>query len=485
MFAQASRGKVHWAHRAPLAQAAQLFEPIADSLGDARPATCELRTEQAHEFLASVAPLLEQAGFAVSVPAWWTHGRPKVSLRAQVVTELHGGRQHMDSLNLATLVGYDWRAAIGDTQLSRDELTRLAAQKAPLVRVCGQWMELDQRSIARALEHVARSGDASRFATVADLVRMSVGAGADVDGLEVAGVDGAGIAEVLEQVAGHGAPDPAPIPAGLDAELRPYQERGFQWLATMAQLGLGACLADDMGLGKTVQVLALVQHWHERDVASGAPGAPTLVVCPTSVLTNWQHEAHRFTPELAVTVHHGGSRLRGTAFVDHARSQSIVFTSYALLARDAELLREVGWRAVVLDEAQQVKNPGTRHARAARSIAAPVRIALTGTPVENHAGDLWSIMDFLNPGILSSPELFRARFATPIERYRDDAAAGTLRRITRPYILRRLKTDKRVIADLPGSKGAEVARAAACRTAANARRPAACSSPHADCTHEM
>ncbi|MCW2921216.1 MAG: helicase [Thermoleophilia bacterium] len=434
---------------APLAQAAQLFEPIADSLGAAQPAMCELTTPQAHAFLASVAPLLEQSGFAVAVPAWWTRGRPKISLRAAVVSDLHGGRQHMDSLNLATLVGYDWRAAVGDAELTRDELTRLAAQKSPLVRVRGRWMELDERSIRTALAHVERAGDAPRFATVADLVRMSVGAADDVDGVPVTGVDGGDIAELLEQVQRHETPDRAAVPAGVDATLRPYQERGFQWLATMSDLGLGACLADDMGLGKTLQVLALVQHHHERDAAVGVASRPTLVVCPTSVLTNWLHEAGRFTPDLSVVVHHGPGRLRDERFLEAASARSIVFTSYAVLARDVETLRAVGWRTVVLDEAQNIKNPGTRHARAARSIAAPTRIALTGTPVENHAGDLWSIMEFLNPGLLGSQVDFRRKYLVPIQTGTFPEAATRLRQIVAPFLLRRVKTDRAVIADLP------------------------------------
>jgi SNF2 family DNA or RNA helicase len=217
----------------------------------------------------------------------------------------------------------------------------------------------------------------------------------------------------------------------------------------MSELGLGACLADDMGLGKTLQVLALVQHQHERARATGTPNAPTLIVCPTSVLTNWHHEARRFTPELDVVVHHGAGRLRGDDLVEHARGQAIVLTSYALLARDIERLRAVPWRAIVLDEAQNIKNPGTRHARAARSIAAPTRIALTGTPVENHAGDLWSIMEFLNPGLLGTQVDFRRKYLVPIQTGTFPEAAARLRQVVAPFLLRREKTDRDVIEDLP------------------------------------
>jgi superfamily II DNA or RNA helicase len=438
---------------APLADAAQLFDPIADGLATPQPTGCMLTTDQAHAFLEQVAPLLEQADVLVQVPGWWSHGRGRVSLRARVLTELHGGRQHMDSLNLATLVGYDWRAAVGGAELTYQELQRLAEQKSGLVRVRGRWVALDTSKLQAALEQLARTVDGGRFATLAELVHMQLGAAADLDGLTIDGVsvgeDGAeDIADLLARAARHEPLAPVDVPVGLDATLRPYQERGFQWLVSMAQLGLGACLADDMGLGKTLQLLAAVQHAWEQD-DDGGERAPTLVVCPTTVLTNWRREAERFTPQLPLLVHHGPGRARGEQLADAARAAAVVFTSYAVLARDVEALREVGWRAVVLDEAQNIKNPGTRHARAARSLRARARVALTGTPIENHAGDLWSIMEFLNPGLLGSQADFRRKYLIPIQTGTFPEAAERLRTVVAPFVLRREKTDPAVISDLP------------------------------------
>src|SRR5258705_2415326 len=198
-----------------------------------------------------------------------------------------------------------------------------------------------------------------------------------------------------------------------------------------------------MGLGKTVQAFALI----ERNWTQGPP-RPTLVVCPTSVIGNWEKEAERFTPGLPLLVHHGSGRAKA-ALKDEAARHAIVLSSYALLHRDVEAFKEVDWAAVVLDEAQNIKNPETRQARAARALSAPARIALTGTPVENNVGDLWSLMEFLNPSFLGSQAEFKKRFFVPIQVYGDQGAAARLRKVTGPFILRRLKTDKSIITDLP------------------------------------
>ncbi|HVD78249.1 MAG TPA: DEAD/DEAH box helicase, partial [Vicinamibacteria bacterium] len=208
--------------------------------------------------------------------------------------------------------------------------------------------------------------------------------------------------------------------------------------------GLGACLADDMGLGKTVQTLCLLLAQRRT-----GDDRPALVVCPTSVIGNWQREAERFTPALKALIHHGVGRGRGEAFLKAAREHAVVITSYALLLRDLEHFGAVGWSTVVLDEAQNIKNPETKQARSARALPAAHRIALTGTPVENNVGDLWSIMEFLNPGLLGSQAEFKRTFFVPIHASRDAAAMARLRRLTGPFILRRLKTDRSVIADLP------------------------------------
>jgi SNF2 family DNA or RNA helicase len=235
-------------------------------------------------------------------------------------------------------------------------------------------------------------------------------------------------------------------PASLAAKLRPYQRRGLSWLAFLDSIGVGALLADDMGLGKTVQLLALEAHLRQR-----GPRPPTLIVCPLSVLGNWRREIGRFTPGLSVRVHHGSTRTGRGGSADPAdlAHADLVLTTYQVATRDVETLAAIGWDRVVLDEAQHVKNATGVTARAVRRLPARHRVALTGTPVENRLTELWSIADFLNPGLLGEASIFRARYSVPIERWGDPDAARRLRRVTRPFLLRRVKTDRAVIADLP------------------------------------
>jgi SNF2 family DNA or RNA helicase len=274
---------------------------------------------------------------------------------------------------------------------------------------------------------------------------MALGLAETPGGIEISGVDAEGwLADLLDRLEGREVLSDLPPPEGLTATLRPYQVRGYSWLTFLTQWGLGACLADDMGLGKTVQTLALLQR--EREAGQKKP---VLLVCPTSVLGNWSREAERFTPGLPVLIHHGPGRDDATTFPKHAREHALVLTSYALLYRDAAVLQKVNWAGVVLDEAQNIKNPDTKQAQAARGFKGGYRIALTGTPVENHVGDLWSIMEFLNPRFLGTQADFRRRFFIPIQLEHNARATQRLKKLTGPFVLRRMKTDKSVIPDLP------------------------------------
>ena len=286
-----------------------------------------------------------------------------------------------------------------------------------------------------------------------DVLRVGLGLETTETGLLVTGVTADGWLGTLLAAGGpDGRPTSRGTPAGFVGALRPYQERGLAWLEFLGDLGLGACLADDMGLGKTAQVLALLvaeRSSPTTDASAAIASGPTLVVCPMSVVENWRREAERFAPCLAVHVHHGGDRLGAEDLATAAAGADLVITTYGLVARDIEALSTIDWGRLVLDEAQNIKNSAARQAQAVRRIGAPRRIALTGTPVENRLAELWSIMEVLNPGLLGSANAFRQRFAVPIERYGDDEAAGRLRRATAPFILRRLKSDRAIIADLP------------------------------------
>ena len=442
---------------AALGQAMDLFPALAERLkeqapgGTALSSGVALSTEAAYRFLTETAWLLQQAGFGVRLPAWWARrGAQRLTTGATVRSP---PMQAAAGLSLASLVDVDWHAMLGDERLTREELETLAALKVPLVELRGQWVEVDAGAIRAALDF----WDKHEALPAREAVRLALGLGEG--DLPVAHVEGTGwMGELLRRLTDGDQIEPLPTPDGFDGTLRPYQERGAAWMAFLQGWGLGACLADDMGLGKTVQTLALVQHNRQ----SGAR-KPVLLVCPTSVLGNWQREAARFTPGLPVLVHHGTRRPKdAAAFEKQASAQALVLTSYALLHRDVDLLTKVEWQALVLDEAQNVKNPRTKQAQAARALPADHRIALTGTPVENHVGDLWALMDLLNPGLLGNQAVFKREFFKPIQSGGEDEgaaaqeAARRLKRLTGPFILRRLKTDASIITDLPEKNEMEV-----------------------------
>ncbi|MEV4704257.1 DEAD/DEAH box helicase [Actinoplanes sp. NPDC049316] len=431
-----------WTHRpqerliAGLGRAARLFGDLEAALRVARPADLVLGTEAAHRFL-SHAALLEQAGYGVLLPAWWREPQ-RLGLALDVrSSEAAAPVLRDEAADLNTIVSYNWGLALGGRVLTEDELAVLARVKVPLVRMRGRWVHLDPERLRAGLEFLRRGGGTMTAGDALRLVRLLP---PEEMPLPVAEVRGHGwVAELLSGRLGERLELREP-PADLLAVLRPYQKRGFSWLAFLDGLGLGACLADDMGLGKTVQLLALLAHWRS---------GPTLLVCPLSVLGNWQREAARFAPALRVRVLHGADRPDPAGLADGA---DVVLTTYATATRDADALAAVQWDRVVLDEAQHIKNSASGAARAVRRFPARNRFALTGTPVENRLAELWSILDFLNPGLLGSAHTFRNRYAVPIERYGDEDAAARLRHATRPFLLRRVKADPAVISDLPDKR---------------------------------
>jgi SNF2 family DNA or RNA helicase len=425
---------------AELGRASRLYGELEPALHTARPTGWRLDTAGAHHFLTHGAPVLAAAGFGVLLPSWWTRPRARLGARVHARAAPQPGQVAGESgVGFGNLVDFEWRLALGDQELSDQELAELTRAKAPLVRLRGQWVQVDPRRLAAALERLDAAGSGS--ADLATVLRQAAGDGEGPGGLPVTGVTATGwLEELLSGTVDHRLA-PAREPDGFAATLRPYQRRGLAWLRFLQQAGLGGILADDMGLGKTAQALALVAG--DRDQG------PTLLVCPMSLVGNWRREAARFVPDLRVHVHHGGERARGEALTAAATGADLVITTYALVARDATELGAIRWGRVIVDEAQAIKNAATRQAEAVRALPARHRIALTGTPVENRLADLWSIMEFTNPGLLGTAAAFRKRYAEPVERHGDEQAAARLRAITRPLILRRLKTDRDIISDLP------------------------------------
>ena len=427
-----------------LARVARLAPELADVLEQATPTDVVVDDRAVVSILQDRLSVLDDAGIAVLLPSWWS-SRPRLGVRARAKSSSAPGGVGTGIVGMDAIVSFTWEGALGDRRLTKADLAALARAadaKQALVRVRGQWVEVGSRQVADLVARMGKSGEAS----AADLLRAGLGLD-DLgvgEGLDVVGVDASSVGWLAALLDGalHATVAPVTDPVGFDGVLRPYQARGVGWLSFLGRLGLGACLADDMGLGKTAQLVAAV-------LADPAPG-PTLVVCPVSVLGNWERELSRFAPGLAVLVHHGpGRHGEDESFAERARAHDVVLTTYSLLARDLEHLGAVQWGRVAYDEAQQIKNPGAAQTKAAYALQADRRVALTGTPVENRLSELWSIMHVLNPGLLGSQRAFRERFSLPIERDHDDDATALLRRVTEPFVLRRLKTDKSVISDLP------------------------------------
>lgn len=432
-----------------LGRATRLYPALENALKTAKPVALDLEANGAYQFLREAAPMLEQAGFGVLVPSWWKKPTAKLGLKLKAKAKQNSKGTGLGLLGLDGLCDYQWEIALGDEKISYEDFLKLASLKMPLVQVRGQWVELKQEEMDAALAFFQKREFAGEM-TTSEALRLGLGLAPSQTGLPVTGIEAEGWLGDLLGDNGKQTIKTLKTPKSFVGKLRPYQERGLSWLAFMNSLGLGACLADDMGLGKTIQLLSLLIT--ERQNANGkkpAPIAPTLLVCPMSVVGNWQREAEKFAPSLRLQVHHGAERLSGAKFKKSVKNSDLVITTYALATRDRELFAELAWGRVALDEAQNIKNPSAKQTQAIRNLKTPQRVALTGTPVENRLSELWSIMQFLNPGLLGSAKDFQSRFASPIERYRDEEKGALLKRITSPFILRRLKTDKKIIKDLP------------------------------------
>ena len=438
---------------AELARAARIWPRVERALENSTPTELELSTTEAYAFLRDFRPILMESGFVVLAPGWW--GQPASRLGARLLIDSGdgstgiGGGSGPDGegshLGLHSLVNYSWQIALGDQSLSIDAFQRLAAQGSPLLRVNGQWVEIRPDDLHGAVRFLKEHPGGQM--TVMQAIRLGNGLDGPETGLPILGLDAQGWVSELLGFKGDERFIVVDQPERFQGTLRPYQQQGLSWLAFLDRFGLGGCLADDMGLGKTVQLIALLQH--ERQRAQGRVVGPTLLVCPMSVVGNWNRELHRFAPELVVHVHHGLERPTGEKFVETALSSDIIVTTYALVVRDKDSLERVHWRRVVLDEAQHIKNPPTKQTASIRSLRTSHRIALTGTPVENRLSELWSILEFCTPGYLGTQGDFRKRFASPIERHKDRRQADRLKNLVRPFVLRRLKTDPTVISDLP------------------------------------
>ncbi|MGW0881523.1 SNF2-related protein [Streptomyces sp. NPDC002671] len=419
-----------------LRRAARAWPPLSPLLTAAVPDAVDLADDEITELLGEGARALAAAGADVHWPKELSRdltASASVGPLDDGATARAGASAPASLLSADSSVTFRWWFALGGRELSRAELDRLAESKRPLVRLHDQWVLVDPQEAQRARARQDRS-----VAPVEALAAALTGS-AEVDGRRVDVRPTGWLAQLRKQLTDLDPAQTVGPPPGLVATLRDYQLRGLGWLARTTALGLGCCLADDMGLGKTVTLISL--HLHRQTDASAA--GPTLVVCPASLLGNWQREIEKFAPGVPVRRFHGPGRCLGAV-----ADGEFVLTTYGTMRLDAERLGGVRWGLVVADEAQHMKNPYSATARALRSLGARARVALTGTPVENNLTELWAILDWTTPGLLGRLGAFRARYAQPAEGG-DPAAAERLTRLVRPFLLRRRKSDPGIAPELP------------------------------------
>ncbi|MFH1637211.1 MAG: DEAD/DEAH box helicase [Candidatus Woesearchaeota archaeon] len=416
-----------------LGTAGTVSKMIEKALYKPNPYKISLSDEEAVGFIARDSFLLKDIGYVVHVPKITSARTNSFKVRVRLKDSSKFKVEGTGYLGTA-LFDFDYSVAIGDIEVSKEEFYELSNRKEKLIKVKGKWVEINEKDMKKLVDYFEKKKKISLHDTFS--LNTSEETGFEIDDVIVpkhfeAEIKGLFSFKDISQVG---------VPDTLLGTLRPYQKLGFSWLLFLRNLGFGGILADDMGLGKTIQTLAYLLQSREK---------PSLVICPTSVLGNWERELKKFSPSLKVHLHYGPKRLKKEQFKKRIKGIDLVISSYAIARGDEETFSSIMWSNVILDEAQNIKNPYTKQAISINKLKSKNRFCLTGTPIENRLSELWSIMNFTNPGFLSSWKNFKKNFAEIIELQNDQNKTDLLKKIISPFILRRLKTDKEIIRDLP------------------------------------
>lgn len=426
-----------------LAKISDFYSKIDDCLHFNYPSNITLTKKEAFNFLENIVPILEENEFGVFLPSWWKNSQEKIILKLKLSDD-NFPSQKESLFRLNEFLKFEWEIAIGDSSISIEEFEKLSELKIPFVRIRGKWIKFDKEEIREILDKIKTNynqitfGDALQHSLTNNLV--------DSDSFNFELDDRGLFNEFKTKIGSTSKIEKLNIPNGFVGELRPYQIDGFSWINYLKDFGFGACLADDMGLGKTIQIIAFLLYEKENNRYSNQP---SLIICPTSIVGNWYKEIKRFAPDFKVYIFHGTNRPRRVDFEKTITNYDIMITTYSLALKDKTSLSDIFWENIILDEAQNIKNPYAKQTRAIKSLRSNYKIALTGTPIENRLSELWSILDFLNPRYLGTLKEFNDKFGIPIEKDFSKIMREQLAKIINPFILRRLKKDPTIIQDLP------------------------------------
>ncbi|MGG3625246.1 DEAD/DEAH box helicase [Bacillus gobiensis] len=414
--------------------------------------TSQLTEQEAWLFLSEYSETLVNMGVEILLPSWWQIVKESsMMLKAKVSSSPRGE----SFVGMNALMDFNWQFATGGVELTEEEFNELVAGNRRLVNIRGQWVKIDPEFIKQMkklmeraeIEGLHMSDVLARELSEQDEENLVGNDDVLLDSSAFASIQfelSNSLRKMIQKLKNNENLPSYPVPEGFNGKLRPYQEHGVNWLLFLRESGFGACLADDMGLGKTIQMITYLLHVKEK-----GQSAPALIICPTSVLGNWQRELETFAPDLKVKLHYGGNRPKEEDFASHYAETDVVLTTYGLSHSDFDELEGVRWSTICLDEAQNIKNAHTKQSRAIRKLIGEHHIALSGTPMENRLTELWSIFDFMNKGYLGSLGAFHKRYVLPIEKDRDEQRIDKLQQIIKPFLLRRTKQDEEVALNLP------------------------------------